>query len=221
VAVLKLAVPALGVAAIAALFATAQPGRAEKAVVIPAVARDVPATPGLQTAVFAGGCFWGLEAVFEGVKGVRDVTSGYAGGTRASATYDQVSTERTGHAEAIRITYDPARVSYGALLRVFFSVAHDPTQVNRQYPDEGPSYRSAIFPQSPQQRAVAAAYIAQLGKTRAYARPIATKIETGAFFPAEAYHQDFARRNPTHPYITRWDKPKVAAFRAAFPPLAR
>lgn len=215
------AAPAIGALAVAALFATSQPGHAEKAVVIPAVARDVPATAGLQTAVFAGGCFWGLEAVFEGVKGVRNVSSGYAGGTRETATYDQVTTERTGHAEAIRITYDPRQVSYGALLRVFFSVAHDPTQVNGQYPDQGPSYRSAIFPQSPQQRAVAAAYIGQLGKTRAYGKPIATKLENGAFFPAEAYHQDFARRNPTHPYITRWDKPKVVAFRAAFPTLAR
>ena len=219
---LRFAVPAAaGAVAIAALFAAPQASHAEKAVVIPAVARDVPATLGLQTAVFAGGCFWGLEAVFEGVKGVRDVTSGYAGGTRATATYDQVSTERTGHAEAIRVTYDPRQVSYGALLRVFFSVAHDPTQVNRQHPDEGPSYRSAIFAQSPQQRGVAAAYIGQLNKTGAYQKPIATRLENGAFFPAEAYHQDFARRNPTHPYITRWDKPKVVAFRAAFPTLAR
>jgi peptide-methionine (S)-S-oxide reductase len=219
---LRFAVPAAaGAVAIAALFAAPQASHAEKAVVIPAVARDVPATLGLQTAVFAGGCFWGLEAVFEGVKGVRDVTSGYAGGTRATATYDQVSTERTGHAEAISVTYDPRQVSYGALLRVFFSVAHDPTQVNRQHPDEGPSYRSAIFAQSPQQRGVAAAYIGQLNKTGAYQKPIATRLENGAFFPAEAYHQDFARRNPTHPYITRWDKPKVVAFRAAFPTLAR
>jgi peptide-methionine (S)-S-oxide reductase len=206
----------LGVALVAAM-----PGRAEKAVVIPAAARDIPAAPGLQTAVFAGGCFWGVEAVFEGVKGVRNVVSGYAGGTRATATYDQVTTETTGHAEAIRITYDPRQVSYATLLRVFFSVAHDPTQVNGQYPDSGPSYRSAVFPQSPAQHAAATAYIAQLGKTGAFGKPIATRIESGQFFPAEAYHQNFARRNPTHPYIRRWDKPKVAAFKAAFPTLAR
>jgi peptide-methionine (S)-S-oxide reductase len=215
---LKLLLP---VAALAGIAALAVPSRAEKAVVIPAVARDVAPTPGTATAIFAGGCFWGLEAVFEGVKGVRAVTSGYAGGTAATATYAQVSTERTRHAEAIRITYDPRQVSYGTLLRVFFSVAHDPTQVNGQYPDEGPSYRSAIFPQTAPQRAVATAYIAQLNRARVYGKPIATRIESGGFFPAEAEHQDFARRNPSHSYIVRWDKPKVAAFRAAFPALAR
>ena len=215
---IKVAVPAA--VALVAAFASF-PGRAEKAVVIPAPARDVAAATGPQTAVFAGGCFWGMEAVFEGVKGVTSVVSGYAGGTRNTATYEQVSTEGTRHAEAIRVTFDPRRVSYGTLLRVYFSVAHDPTQIDGQYPDSGPSYRSAIFPQTPEQRAVAAAYIAQLGKTRAFGKPIATKIETGQFFAAEPYHQDFARRNPTHGYIVRWDKPKVAAFRAAFPTLAR
>nr|WP_245841813.1 peptide-methionine (S)-S-oxide reductase MsrA [Sphingomonas lenta] len=194
---------------------------AERAVPIPAPRIDVPRTPGLQTAVFAGGCFWGVEAVFEQVRGVRSVVSGYAGGTRGTATYTQVSSERTRHAEAVRIVYDPAQVSYGQLLRVFFSVAHDPTQLNRQGPDHGPSYRSAIFPQTSQQRLVAQRYIAQLGAARAYPRPIVTRIETGAFFPAEAEHQDFARRNPNHGYIVRWDKPKVAAFRAGFPTLAR
>jgi peptide-methionine (S)-S-oxide reductase len=155
------------------------------------------------------------------VKGVVDVTSGYAGGDAATATYDAVSTERTRHAEAVRIVYDPRQVSYGTLLRVYFSVAHDPTQRNRQGPDTGPSYRSAIFPQSPDQQRAARAYIAQLGRTRAYGAPIVTTIERGRFYPAEAYHQDFARRNPAHPYIVRWDKPKVAAFRAAFPTLRR
>lgn len=209
------AVTLLGAAAIAV------PGHAEKAVVIPPVARDVTPQGTIATAVFAGGCFWGMEAVFESVKGVRSVVNGYAGGTKATATYEMVSSETTGHAEAIRITYDPRQVSYGTLLRVLFSVAHDPTQVNGQYPDSGPSYRSAVFPQSPAQRLVATQYVAQLAKTRAFAKPIATRIETGAFFPAEAYHQDFFRKNPTHPYIMRWDKPKVAAFRAAFPALAR
>lgn len=212
---------ALGGAAIAAIILMPVAGHAEKAVPIPAPATDAPRTGGLQTAVLAGGCFWGMEAVFEQVKGVKDVVSGYAGGTKATATYDQVLTETTGHAEAIRITYDPALVSYGTLLRVYFSVAHDPTQLNRQGPDRGPSYRSAIFPQNTQQQRVAAAYIAQLGKTRAWSGPIVTKIERGQFYPAEAYHQDFARRNPNHGYIVRWDKPKVAAFKAGFPSLAR
>jgi peptide-methionine (S)-S-oxide reductase len=207
--------------AIAALLFVAAPGSAEEAVPIPAPAIDVPAGNGLQTAVLAGGCFWGMEAVFENVRGVRNVVSGYAGGTRETATYAQVSTERTRHAEAIRITYDPREVSYGTLLRVYFSVAHDPTQVNRQGPDIGPSYRSAIFPQDAAQWRVARAYIAQLGKAGSFDRPIATKLESGSFFTAEAHHQDFFRRNPSHPYIVRWDKPKLAAFRAAFPGLAR
>ncbi len=214
-----LLLPVIAIAAGAAVLAT--PGQAEKAVRIPAPAQDVTTKSGLQTAVLAGGCFWGLEAVFQDVKGVRDVTSGYAGGTRETANYADVSTERTRHAEAVKITYDPRVVSYGTLLRVYFSVAHDPTQVDGQYPDSGPSYRSAIFPQTPEQRAVAAAYIRQLGATKAFGKPIATKIESGQFFPAEAYHQDFARKNPTHGYIVRWDKPKVAAFKAAFPTLAR
>ena len=194
---------------------------AERAVPIPAAKLDVPRATGEQVAVLAGGCFWGMEAVFEHLRGVRSVTSGFAGGDAKSATYDQVSTERTGHAEAVRIVYDPAQISYGQLLRVFFSVAHDPTQLNRQGPDVGPSYRSAIFPQTPEQARVAAAYIAQLKAARAYPRPIATRIERGAFYPAEAHHQDFWRRNPNHPYIVRWDRPKVAALRAGFPTLSR
>ena len=205
----------------ALLLATSGAGGAERAVPIPPPAKDIAGSTGAQTAILAGGCFWGMEAVFEQVKGVRSVTSGYAGGTSATATYDQVSTERTGHAETIRIVYDPAQVSYGTLLRIYFSVAHDPTQLNRQGPDTGPSYRSAIFPQTQQQRAVAAAYIAQLGAAKAFPAPIVTRLESGGFYPAEAHHQDFARRNPGHPYIVRWDKPKVAAFRAAFPTLVR
>lgn len=194
---------------------------AEKAVPIPRAAIDVPRAPGMQTAVFAGGCFWGMEAVFEQVKGVRNVVSGYAGGTADTATYGSVSTERTGHAEAIRITYDPQIVSYAQLLRVYFSVAHDPTQLNRQGPDTGPSYRSAVFPQNADQKRVAAAYITQLGKAKAWSRPIVTKLEAGKFFDAETHHQDFARKNPMHPYILRFDKPKVAAFRAAFPGMVK
>lgn len=208
-------------AGIAAIALAGGVANAERAVPIPAAAQDVPGTPGSQTAVFAGGCFWGMEAVFEHVKGVRSVTAGYAGGTAATATYDQVSSETTSHAEAIRIVYDPAQISYGTLLRVYFSIAHDPTELNRQGPDSGTSYRSAIFPQNPAQRAVAAAYIAQLGKAHAFPQPIVTKLEAGRFFPAEAYHQNFFDRNPNHPYIVRWDKPKLAAFKAGFPALAR
>lgn len=210
---------AAGLVAATATFALT-PAIAERAVPVPVSQTDVRPTPGLQTAVLAGGCFWGMETVFEQVKGVRSVVSGYAGGTRDTASYDAVSTERTRHAEAIRITYDPRVVSYATLLRIYFSVAHDPTQVNRQGPDSGPSYRSAIFPQTPDQARVARAYVAQLTTAHVFSRPIATKLETGGFFPAEAYHQDFARRNPTHPYIVHWDKPKLAAFRAAYPRLA-
>ncbi|MET3761757.1 peptide-methionine (S)-S-oxide reductase [Sphingomonas sp. AAP5] len=208
-----------GLAGIALYALGGGTAKAERAVPIPVSKTDVTAS-GPQTAVFAGGCFWGMEAVFEHVKGVKSVTAGYAGGTRETATYDQVSTETTQHAEAIRVVYDPAKVSYATLLRVYFSVAHDPTQLNRQTPDSGYSYRSAIFPQSAAQRGVAAAYIAQLGQAHVFGKPIVTKIENGSFFPAEAYHQNFFDRNPNHPYIVTFDKPKVAAFRAGFPQLA-
>jgi peptide-methionine (S)-S-oxide reductase len=205
---------ALGVAVLSTF---AVPTQAETAVRIPAPARDQAPANRSEVAILAGGCFWGLEAVFETLKGVQNVTSGYAGGTRQTATYDQVSSETTGHAEAIRIVFNPAQISYGKLLQVYFSVAHDPTQLNRQGPDSGTSYRSAIFPQTADQGTIARAYIAQLGTARAFARPIVTRIENGAFFPAEAYHQDFARRNPNHGYIVRFDAPKVKALRAGFP----
>ncbi len=184
---------------------------------VPAPKADVPAASGLQTAVLAGGCFWGMEAVFERVKGVRNVVSGYAGGAVGDTDYQKVSSEKTGHAEVVRISYDPAQVSYGDLLRIYFAVAHDPAQLNRQGPDVGPSYRSAIFPQSAAQRKVAQSYIAQLGQAKIYGRPIVTRIESGAFYPAEAYHQDFMRRNPRHPYILAHDVPKVAALKKLFP----
>lgn len=177
------------------------------------------AAPRTETAVLAGGCFWGMEAVFEHVKGVTDVVSGYAGGSAKDARYDSVSSERTGHAEAVRITYDPSRISYPQLLQIYFTVAHDPTQVNRQGPDEGPSYRSAIFPQNPAQASQAKAFIAKLGASHAFKAPIATKIERGPFFPAEAYHQDFARKHPFHPYIVVNDRPKVTALKAKYPNL--
>lgn len=215
--------PMLTLAAVAGLGALALgsgAASAERAVPIPAAKVDVTAK-GPQTAVFAGGCFWGMEAVFEHVKGVKGVTAGYAGGTAATANYETVSSETTRHAEAIRIVYDPAVVSYATLLRVYFSIAHNPTELNRQGPDSGLSYRSAIFPQSAAQRGVAAAYIAQLGQAHVFPAPIVTKLETGTFYPAEAYHQNFYDRNPVHPYIVTFDKPKVAAFRAAFPALVR
>lgn len=186
---------------------------------LPRPDKDVPATAGLQTAVLAGGCFWGVEAVFEHVKGVRSVESGYAGGSAAEANYSAVSSERTKHAEAVRITFDPGAISYGTLLRLFFSVAHDPTQLNRQGPDVGTSYRSAIFPQSAQQKAVASAYIAQLRGQ--FSRPIVTRIEGGRFYRAEAYHQDFMRRNPAHPYILAHDRPKIVALKRVAPSLFR
>ncbi len=178
------------------------------------LASSASAQASTDTAVLAGGCFWGMEAVFEHVKGVRNVVSGYAGGAAQDASYAKVSSERTGHAEAVRISFDPRQVSYAQLLRIYFAVAHDPTQVNRQGPDVGPSYRSAIFPQNEAQRRLAASFIRQL---RAAKRPIATKIESGAFYPAEAHHQDFVRRNPLHPYVVVHDRPKLARLKRAYP----
>jgi len=172
-----------------------------------------------ETAVLAGGCFWGMESVFEHVKGVKDVVSGYAGGGAKDANYDAVSSEGTGHAEAVRITYDPAQISYAQLLQIYFTVAHDPTQLNRQGPDSGSSYRSAIFPQTSQQAAFARAFIARLNGAHMFKAPIATKIESGGFYPAEAYHQDYARKHPNYPYIVVNDRPKVAALQKRFPAL--
>lgn len=188
---------------------------------LPAPAVDVPATGSIQSAVFAGGCFWGVEGVFERVKGVKSVVSGYAGGSARDANYAAVSTERTRHAEAVRIVYDPRVVSYGTLLRIHFAVAHDPTQLNRQGPDVGPSYRSAIFPQDARQAAVARAYIGQLGRSGSFKRPIVTRIESGRFFTAEDSHQDFMRRNPRHPYILAHDVAKVRALKQRFPQFYR
>jgi peptide-methionine (S)-S-oxide reductase len=183
---------------------------------IPAAMAASPAAAASQTAVLAGGCFWGMESVFEHVKGVTDVVSGYAGGSAANARYEDAD---SGHAEAVKITYDPAKISYPQLLQVFFTVAHDPTQVNRQGPDVGTSYRSAIFPQSPEQAVQAKAFIAKLNAAHVYKAPIATKIENGGFYPAEAYHQDFARRHPWYPYIVINDRPKVQALEKRYPSL--
>jgi len=175
------------------------------------------ASPRTETAVLAGGCFWGMETVFEHVKGVKDVVSGYAGGGAADANYDAVSSEGTRHAEAVKITYDPSQVTYAQLLQIYFTVAHDPTQVNRQGPDIGTSYRSAIFPQSSEQARFAKAFIARLNSAHIYKAPIATRIERGGFFPAESYHQDFARKHPYYPYIVVNDRPKVVALHRKFP----
>jgi peptide-methionine (S)-S-oxide reductase len=182
-----------------------------------AVALSSPAQAATETAVLAGGCFWGMEAVFEHVKGVRDVVSGYAGGTAATANYGDVSSERTGHAEAVRISFDPSKVRYTDLLKIYFTVAHDPTQLNRQSPDTGPSYRSAIFPQTAAQRKIAATAIANLNRSHAFRKPVVTKIESGSFYPAEAEHQNFYDRHPYHPYIVVNDKPKVAKLKRTYP----
>jgi peptide-methionine (S)-S-oxide reductase len=191
----------------------------ERSVIVPMPAVDAPPMGSSATAVLAGGCFWGMEAVFSHLNGVTAVVSGYAGGSGADATYDKVSSETTRHAEAIRVTYDPRKISYATLLRVYFSVAHNPTELNRQGPDSGTSYRSAVFPQTPEQARVARAYIAQIGKSGVWGAPVVTKIENGGFFPAEAYHQDFAVKNPNHGYIRMWDAPKLVALKKAFPAL--
>ena len=182
-----------------------------------AASSHVAAAPRTETAVLAGGCFWGMESVFEHVKGVSDVVSGYAGGGPKDANYQEVSAESTSHAEAVKITYDPGKISYAQLLQIYFTVAHDPTQINRQGPDVGSSYRSAIFPQTPDQSRFAKAFIARLDAAHVYKAPIATKIESGGFFPAEAYHQDFARKHPLFPYIVVNDRPKIVDLHKKFP----
>jgi peptide-methionine (S)-S-oxide reductase len=189
---------------------------------IPPAKVDVPPTtvPGKQTAVFAGGCFWGTQAVFERVKGVIDTTVGYSGGSAKTATYDQVITETTGHAESVEVVYDPSRLTYGELLRIFFSVAHDPTQLNRQGPDVGTSYRSAIFYSTEEQKRIADAYIAQLDVAKVFPGHIVTEVTPlKGFSRAEEYHQDFAIKNPTNNYIQICDLPKIAALKQEFPEL--
>ncbi len=191
---------------------------AEEPVNAPAAARIAKESKGLKTAIFAGGCFWGVEGVFSHVKGVKSAVSGYHGGNAASAQYDVISSGVTGHAESVKITYDPAVVRYDQLLRIYFSVVADPTLKNRQGPDTGSQYRSAIVPLSKEQGAVARAYIAQLDKAALWKRPIVTAVESyKAFYPAEAYHQDYMAINPRAGYIVRWDAPKVAALKAMYP----
>ncbi len=189
---------------------------------IPPPKEDLPlaSSSGRQTAVFAGGCFWGTQAVFERLKGVVKTTVGYAGGSASTATYDQVTTETTGHAESVEVVYDPSRLSYGQLLRIFFSVAHDPTELNRQGPDVGSSYRSVIFYENGEQKRIATAYIAQLDAAKVFKKPIVTQVvPLKGFYRAEDYHQDYALKNPANPYIMVCDRPKVEALKKEFPDL--
>jgi peptide-methionine (S)-S-oxide reductase len=186
----------------------------------PKVDAELAPSPGRQTAVFAGGCFWGVQAVFERVKGVAATAAGYAGGSKSTATYDQVVTETTGHAESVEVVYDPSRITYGQLLRIYFSVAHDPTELNRQGPDVGESYRSAIFYADENQKRIAAAYIAQLDAAKVFPKRIVTQLTPlKAFYRAEDYHQDYALKNPNNPYIQVCDRPKIDALKKEYPDL--
>jgi peptide-methionine (S)-S-oxide reductase len=195
----------------------------EKAVMLPPPAYSATGSPPtLEKAVFAGGCFWGVQAVFQHTRGVLGAVSGYSGGARETATYSSIGTGRTGHAEAVQVSYDPQQVSYGQLLQIYFSVAHDPTQLNRQGPDSGTQYRSAIFYSTDSQKQVAERYIAQLDAAQVYPRRIVTQLTPlDAFYPAEAYHQDYATRNPNSAYIRRFDQPKIANLKSLLPALYR
>lgn len=208
----------LALAALGLLWNT--PGRSgEAAVVVPAPALDNPKAAGpTQTAVLAGGCFWGVQGVYQYTRGVKKVLSGYSGGDKNTAEYEKVGTGRTGHAESVEIVFDPKEISYGEILRIYFSVAHDPTQLDRQGPDVGTQYRSAIFYADAQQKRIADAYIAQLDKGRVFRKPIVTRVDAlKGFYPAEAYHQDFMILNPRYPYIVINDLPKVANLKRLFP----
>jgi peptide-methionine (S)-S-oxide reductase len=212
----------LGVAAAVALgtgfLLLRVPAIAADARAVPSPAIDMPAAKGLQTVVLSGGCFWGVQGVFEHVQGVDRAVAGYAGGTGDTADYETVSSGTTGHAESVQITYDPARISFGHLLQIFFSVVTDPTEVNRQGPDEGTQYRSEVFVTNADQARVARAYIAQLDGAHVFDRKIATRVDNlPAFYPAEAYHQDFLVTHPDYPYIVYNDAPKVAALKVVFP----
>ena len=213
---LSLCAAAIGALAITA-FAIVPSRAAEDAVVIPPPAIDAKAADGIQTVVVAGGCFWGVQGVFQHTSGVVSAVSGYAGGSKMTADYTTVSTGTTGHAESVEIKYDPKKISYGKLLQIFFSVAHDPTQLNRQGPDSGTQYRSAIFTTSDEQKQVADAYIAQLNAAKVYGKPIVTKVgPLQGFFPAEAYHQDYLTLHPNQPYIAYNDIPKVENLKKLF-----
>jgi peptide-methionine (S)-S-oxide reductase len=213
---LSLCAAAFGALAITA-FVVAPSLAAEDAVVIPTPAVDAQASDGIQTVVVAGGCFWGVQGVFQHTAGVVNAMSGYAGGNKSTANYDTVSTGSTGHAESVQIKYDPKQISYGKILQIFFSVAHDPTQLNRQGPDSGTQYRSAIFTTSDEQKRVAEAYIAQLNAAKVYGKPIVTKVgPLQGFYPAEAYHQDYLTLHPNQPYIAYNDIPKVENLKKIF-----
>jgi peptide-methionine (S)-S-oxide reductase len=213
---LSLCAAAIGALALAA-FAIAPSRAAEEAVIIPAPTVDATAADGIQTAVLAGGCFWGVQGVFQHTAGVVNAVSGYSGGTKASADYNMVSMGTTGHAEAVEVKYDPKKISYGKILQIFFSVVHDPTQLNRQGPDVGTQYRSAIFFANDEQKKVAEAYIAQLNDAKVYKKPIATKVgKLDAFYAAEDYHQDYLTLHPNQPYIAFNDLPKVEALKKIF-----
>lgn len=206
----------------ALLGATACNAKANPAAAVPAPVLDASrsSAPGRQTVVLSGGCFWGIQAVFQHVKGVISATSGYSGGSAKTAEYEVVSTGETGHAESVQVVFDPAQITFGELLHVFFSVAHDPTQLNRQGPDEGSQYRSAIFYTSPEQQHIADAYIAQLDQAHIFSRKIVTQVSPlKAFYPAEAYHQNYATLHPNEPYIVYNDAPKVVHLRQQFPDL--
>ena len=223
---LRTASPVLLAAALLALVLIgmqAVPSVAEEARAIPAPTLDEPAGQATsEVAVFAGGCFWGVQGVFQHVEGVTSAVSGYTGGDKATAEYETVSTGSTGHAESVRVTYDPRKISYGRLLQVFFSVAHDPTELNRQGPDTGTQYRSAIFPTTADQARIAKAYIAQLDQAHVFNAAIVTRIELDrTFYPAESYHQDYLTRNPTSPYIAYNDLPKIANLKQLYPQLYR
>ncbi|TPJ34995.1 peptide-methionine (S)-S-oxide reductase MsrA [Mesorhizobium sp. B2-8-3] len=216
----KSALAAIILTAAAATFWQSPARSAEDAVVIPPPAMDEKAASGTEKAIFAGGCFWGVQGVFQHVKGVSKAVSGYTGGSAENAVYEVVGTGRTGHAESVEITYDPSKVTYGQLLQVYFSVAHNPTQLNYQGPDSGTQYRSTIFAENDEQKKVAESYIAQLDKAKVFGKPIVTTLETGkTFYPAEDYHQDFLTLNPTYPYIVYNDLPKIENLKALFPQL--
>lgn len=218
-ALLAVAIGALTLTAARRLTSGASP-----AVTLPAPTVDQPlaSAKGEQTAVFSGGCFWGIQAVFEHLKGVRSAVAGYSGGTAPHPSYEQVSTGTTGYAESVKVTYDSSQISYGQLLQVFFSVAHDPTELNRQGPDVGTQYRSIIFYTTPEQQHIARAYIEQLTAAKVFKRPIVTQLVAyKAFWPAESYHQNYAEKHPDEPYIVINDAPKVANLQRAFPTLYR
>jgi peptide-methionine (S)-S-oxide reductase len=213
---LSLCAAAIGALAITA-FMAAPTRAAEDAVIIPAPATDVQPSDGIQTVVVAGGCFWGVQGVFQHTAGVVNAVSGYAGGNKSTADYNMVSTGTTGHAESVEVKYDPAKISYGKILQIFFSVVHDPTQLNRQGPDSGSQYRSAVFTTTDEQKKVTDAYIAQLNAAKVYKKPIVTKVgPLEGFYPAEAYHQDYLTLHPTQPYIAYNDIPKVENLKKIF-----